>query len=38
VAEKILRVRPAPTKSSDRMPSYVRGLRDWVTRRTRNAV
>jgi D-aspartate ligase len=38
VAEKILRVRPAPTKISDRMPSYVRGLRDWVTRRTRSAV
>ncbi len=38
VAEKILRVRPAPTKISDRMPSYVTGLRDWVTRRTHNAV
>jgi D-aspartate ligase len=34
VVEKILRVRPAPTNISDRMPRYVRGLRDWVRRRT----
>jgi D-aspartate ligase len=37
VAEKMLRVRPAPDVT-DHMPRYVRGLRDWVTRRTRKAV
>jgi D-aspartate ligase len=37
VVEKLLRVRPAPD-ATDHLPRYVRGLRDWITRRTRKTV
>jgi predicted ATP-grasp superfamily ATP-dependent carboligase len=37
VVERVLRLRPAP-HVADRAPCYVGGLRNWVTRRTRNAV